>query len=147
MQLTEQQIKDIAEELDCGMRCFYNLKTGEIKTILNFDNWLGADEEPWEDEIKEIEENWMDLFEFEGMDSKESFRVMTDFAENIDNDQLREKLINALNRSKPFRNFKWIIDNSGEYRQQWFDYKKSRYIEWVKDQIELYNNSQDDEGE
>lgn len=147
MKLTEEQIKDIAEELDCGMRCFYNLKTGEIKTILNFDNWLGADEEPWEDEIKEIEENWMDLFEFEEMDSRESFSVMADFAESIENAQLREKLINALNRPKPYRNFKWVIDNSGEYRQQWFDYKKSRYIEWVKDQIELYNNRQDEEGE
>ena len=58
MKPTEKQIEEIAENLDCGMRCFYNLRTGEIKTILNFDSWDGTDEDPWEEESKEIEENW-----------------------------------------------------------------------------------------
>ncbi len=30
-----------------------------------------------------------------------------------------------------------FIDNSGEFRQQWFDYKKTRYIQWIKEQIDL----------
>jgi hypothetical protein len=38
MKPTEKQIHEIAQDLDCGMGCFYNLKTGEIKTLLNFDN-------------------------------------------------------------------------------------------------------------
>ncbi len=141
MKLTEKQIEEIADNLDCGMRCFYNFKTGEIKTLLNFDNWIGADEEPWEEESKEIDENWDDYFEFTGFEAHESFRIMVDFAERIDDTKLRDQLINALNRPKPFRNFKWQIDNSGEYRQQWFDYKKMRYVQWVKEQIDL--NEQD----
>lgn len=141
MKLTEKQIEEIADNLDCGMRCFYNLKTGEIKTLLNFDNWMGADEEPWEEESKEIDENWDDYFEFEGFETHESFRIMADFAERIDNPKLQDQLINALNRPKPFRNFKLQIDNSGEYRQQWFDYKKMRFVQWVKEQIDL--NEQD----
>jgi hypothetical protein len=141
MKLTEGQIEEIADNLDCGMRCFYNLKTGEIKTLLNFDSWIGTDEEPWEEESKEIDENWDDYFEFEGFETHESFRIMADFAERIDDPKLQGQLINALNRPKPFRNFKWQIDNSGEYRQQWFDYKKMRYIQWVKEQIDL--NGQD----
>ncbi len=119
------------------MRCFYNLKTGGIKTLLNFDSWIGADEEPWEEEAKEIDENLDDYFEFEGFETHESFRIMADFAERIDDPKLQDQLINALNRPKPFRNFKWQIDNSGEYRQQWFDYKKMRYIQRVKEQIDL----------
>lgn len=137
MKLTEKQIAEIADELDCGMRCFYNLKTGEIKTIINSDNWIGADEEPWEEVWNEIEDNWDDYFEFKGLESHESFQIMADFAENIENKRLQNNLINALNRRKPFQNFKWHIDNSGEYRQQWFDFKKMRYIEWVKEQIEI----------
>ena len=137
MELTEKQIEEIADNLDCGMRCFYNFKTGEIKTLLNFDSWIGADEEPWEEEAKEIDENWDDYFEFTGFDTHESFRIMVDFAERIDDPKLQDQLINALNRSKPFRNFKWQIDNSGEYLQQWFDYKKMRYVQWVKEQIDL----------
>jgi hypothetical protein len=74
-----------------------------------------ADEEPWEKDLKELEANWEDYLEFDNMSSRESFEIMADFAENIENSILHNKLINALNKLKPFRNFKWQIDNSGEY--------------------------------
>lgn len=138
MNLTEKQIIEIAENLECGMRCLYNIKTSEVKTLPNFDRWDGVDEELWEEAIKEIEENWGDYFEFEGMDSTDSFRIMEDFAETVDDIRLQNELINALNRRKPFQNFKWQIDNS-EYRQQWFAFKKQRFIQWVKEQIDLQN--------
>ena len=145
MKLTEEQIKEIADNLDSGLRCFYNKRTGVIKEILNFNSWINADEETWEEELREIEENWSDFYEFENMTSGESFNLMADFAENIDNPGLQKRLINALNRSKPFRNFKWQIDNSGEYRQLWFEFKNNRYIEWVKDQIETQNRNSDND--
>lgn len=136
MKLTEKQIEEIADDLDCGLRCYYHLKSGEIKKIPNFDNWIG-DEELWEEDLDEIEENWDDYFEFVGFESHESFQIMADFTDNLNDTVLQNKLIDALNRRKPFQNFKWLIDNSGEYRQKWFDYKKSRYIQWVKEQIDL----------
>lgn len=139
MKLTEKQIKEIADNLDSGMKCYYNLKTGDIKTIIDFDKWIGADEEPWAEDIKEIENNWDDYFEFEGMSSNTSFNLMVDFAESIDNQRLQDKLFKVLNRTKPFQNFKWQVDNSGEYRQKWFDFKNKRFIEWVKEQIEDFN--------
>lgn len=139
IKLTDQQIKEIAENLDGGMKCYYNEQTGEIKILLDFDNFDGADEELWEEEIKEIDEHWGDLVEFEKISSRESFQLMVDFAESVDNPRLQERLFIALNRSKPFRNFKWQIDNSGEYRQRWFKYKDQRYIEWVKEQLNDHN--------
>ncbi len=145
IKLTEQEIKEIASNLDCGMRCFYNKRTGEIKSILNFDSWIGADEEPWEEDLKELDENWSDYIEFENFISRDSFELMVDFAESVDNVNLRERLINSLNKSKPFRNFKWQIDNSGDYRQKWFDFKNNRYIEWVKYQLEQFNRIEEDE--
>ncbi len=57
---------------------------------------------------------------------------MEDFLETIEDKQLHELLINALNRPKPFRNFKLQIDNFGDYRQKWFDFKQMRYIQWVR---------------
>lgn len=139
MKLTDQQINEIADNLDAGLKCYYNKKTGELKAIINFDSWIGADEEPWEEDINEIEENWGDYIEFDGMTSSSSFNLMVDFAETIDNNRLQGRLINALNKAKPFQNFKWQIDNSGEYRQMWFDFKRIRYIEWVKEQIDSHN--------
>jgi hypothetical protein len=140
MELTEKQIEEIAEYLELGFKCYYNLKSDKIVTIPDFDSWCSDNEEFWDDVIKELEENWDDFYEFERVESRISYRFMADFAESLDDTKLQDKLIKALNRPKPFRNFKWEIDDSGEYRQQWFDFKKSCFIQWVKDQIEAYNN-------
>ena len=43
IKLTEQRINEIAENLDFGLRCFYNKRIGKIKTVLNFNSWIGAD--------------------------------------------------------------------------------------------------------
>ena len=139
IELSHEQIKSIAGDLECGMRCYLNLKSKEIKTILDFDRHIGADEELWEDEIRELEENWTDYFEIENMTSRESFSVMEDFTEQVEDQNLKDRLKYALNRPKPFQNFKYEIDYSGEYRQKWFDFKSERYIEWVRDQINRHN--------
>ncbi|MGQ1948702.1 hypothetical protein ACT3CD_16545 [Geofilum sp. OHC36d9] len=60
---------------------------------------------------------------------------MADFAESVDDTRLQDKLINALNRPNPFQNFKWQIDNSGEYRQQWFDFKKCVIVSALKSRL------------
>lgn len=123
------------------MRCFLHLKNGKIETTPDFLNsdWFGQDTEPWQETLDKLDENWGDYFEFEKMTSHESFEIMADFAGIVDNQNLQDRLIHALNKSKPFRNFKWEIDNSGEYRQKWFVYKNQRLIEFVKTQIELHN--------
>ncbi|PIP55369.1 MAG: hypothetical protein COX07_00320 [Bacteroidetes bacterium CG23_combo_of_CG06-09_8_20_14_all_32_9] len=144
IKITEQQINDIASDLDCGMRCFYNKQTGEIKSFPTFDSGY-IDEELWEEEQKELDENWSDYLEFENFTSSDSFEIMVDFAKNVDNARLRNKLINSLHKSKPFRNFKWHIDNSGDYRQKWFDFKNNRYIEFVKNQLEQFYKIKDNE--
>ncbi len=147
MKLTEEIIREISENLDLGMRCFYHLKTGEIETIPDFTraDWFGCDTEPWQETLDKIDENWGSYFEFEKMTSHESFEIMADFAKTVDNQKLQEKLYMALNKSKPFRNFKWEIDDSGAYRQKWFDFKNQRLIEFVKTQIEEHNQQFTDE--
>lgn len=139
LNLTDKQILEIAENLESGMRVYYNLKTGEMKSIINFDTWVGGDEELWREELNEINEHSNDYLEFEGFSSNQSFQIMVDFAESINEPHLMNKLFKALDRPKPFQNFKWEIDNSVEYRQMWFDFKRIRFIERVKEQIEMYN--------
>ena len=46
--LKQNKIKEIAQELDCGNECYYNLKTNEIIAIPNFSQVLD------EEEFKEI---------------------------------------------------------------------------------------------
>jgi outer membrane cobalamin receptor len=144
VKITKDQIKEIAEQLDCGNRCFINKDTGDIKTTPDFDNGY-ADEELWADVLEELEENWDKYIQIEKMESHESFDLMTDFADSVDSRELRDSLINALNKKHPFRNFKWVVDNSGPYRQKWFDFKNQRLIEWVKDQIEVLDFEHENE--
>jgi len=75
------------------------------------------------------------------MDSNNSYQVMEDFAKTIEDEELKHKLKLGLTISKPFRNFKNIIDSSEEYRNKWFEYKKDRYIKYVEKQLLNYNQT------
>jgi hypothetical protein len=141
LKLTEEQIKSIAEELDAGFNVYLNIETKEIKSIIDFDNNYAADTEPWEEDVKEIEENFNKYLKFEKMDSRESFQVMEEFVVTVNDEELRKKIELGLSLSKPFRNFKDIIDDENEYRKNWFAFKSTKYIEFVKEQLESYNNN------
>jgi Uncharacterised protein family (UPF0158) len=136
---TKEQIKEIAEELDCGFRAFYHKENGELIFVPNTEKHLDMDTDAWDDELNKLEENYLDYREIEAMQSKDSFRVMEDFAGKMNDLKLQEKLFNALNRKHPFREFNFVIDNSGDYRDAWFDFKNKQYFEWVENQLDLLN--------
>ena len=77
---------------------------------------------------------------FEKMDSRESYRVMENFVDLVEDTELKNKLDLGLSLSKPFRNFKDIIDSESEYREKWFQFKKQKYIEYVIEQIDFHNS-------
>ena len=48
-----------------------------------------------------------------------------------------------LSKKKPFREFKFVIDNSGAYRQEWFDFKNRKLEEFVRNRLnELADGSE-----
>jgi hypothetical protein len=142
--LTKNKILEIVQDLDCGMRCFYNPETDEIKSLPNFDSNPDADEEMWQNVSEEIDSNFDQYIEFDKMPTHESFQLMTDFIDTVADKKVQDLLIIALNKKKPFWNFKYVIDNSGEYRQKWFDFKEQESCKWIENQIadlnEKYNN-------
>jgi hypothetical protein len=73
LKLSEQQIKEIADLLDCGLICYYNKITHEIKEILDFEDNEYADTEVWQELIDEIEEHTDQYFEFERMSNQGPF--------------------------------------------------------------------------
>ena len=142
LELSEEQIKEIAGELNCGMKVYVHIDTKVIKAIIDFDTHIYADEENWADDLKEIEKNYDKYIEFEQMDSREAFRVMEEFVETVRDDELKKKLELGLSLSKPFRNFNDIIAGEGEYRERWFSFKEVKYIEFVKEQLEFISGSE-----
>ena len=74
------------------------------------------------------------------MESHDSYRVMADFVDEVDDNRFKEQLITTLNKPKPFSQFKFQIDTNGKFRQQWFDFRHQRMIDWVSNQIDEHNN-------
>jgi hypothetical protein len=133
--MTEEQINELADNLDFGLRCFVHKDKKTIVTTPDTINNPDSDSESWDEANEEIENNFDSYVEIEKMDSHELFRLMEKFIDMVDNAPLRDKLEEALRRQKPFANFKFDIDNSGSYRQKWFDFKKQQMIEWVQEQV------------
>lgn len=90
----------------------------------------------FKEEIKVLRRNPDDYVEVERPGSRDSFRVMERFINTLeDSNPLKSQLIHALNRKNPFSNFKVLVDGSGAYRQQWFDFRDEEMREWVRNQV------------
>lgn len=134
MAYKEETIIELADLIDCGLVCYLHKESEEIESFPEDIDLDIEEEDPWQEVIDKIDNHPDQYIRIEKMDSNQAFRVMVRFAEIVDSDKLREKLFNALNHGKPFRNFKYLIDNS-DYRQDWFDFKLEQNVLWVKEQI------------
>lgn len=134
---TKEQIKEISEQLDCGFRAFYHKLSGDLIFVPDTDTLMGMDTDAWQDELDKLDKKSSEYQEIGAMESRESFQMMADFAEKVSDKYLRNKLIEALHSHKPFRAFKFTIDNSPE-RQNWFAFKNNRYIKWTEDQLKIH---------
>jgi CRP-like cAMP-binding protein len=133
-------IKEIADELDAGMKCFYHLLSGQIKSYPDEDKGHdGFDDEYWEDVINEIEQSRQEYIAFEGMESFESFRLMENYIAGISDTAIQKRFEDAIAFKGPFQNFKQLLNQYPELHQQWFNYKKQQLVEWVQARLEVYN--------
>lgn len=130
--LSKENIKEIADQMDMGLNAFFHKETGELIFVPDLDQFYGMDLEGWDEDFDKLKKNKKKFIEIEKQRSHDSFQAMQDFAEQVDDTSTRTKLLEALNRKKPFSNFKDAVDNSGDYREQWFAFKDKRNIEWVE---------------
>lgn len=127
-------VSQIADSIGAGFICYLNPETLEIEEIhMNMMedqyNFEDSDSE-YDDEINYKYYKWEEYVLFEPLESDESFQIMEQFTQQLNNSKLQNKLFNALNNRKPFANFKYLIDNS-LYRQDWFDFKKP----WLENHV------------
>ncbi|MDQ6890055.1 MAG: hypothetical protein M3Z56_07250 [Bacteroidota bacterium] len=107
LKISPETIKEIAEQLDCGMKCFYHLPTGELVTYPDELKWGGEiDEEVWGEDLAKIDENFHEYVAFTAMESHESFGVMEDFIEMITEQRVRESLKKSFNAQNLFNSSK-----------------------------------------
>lgn len=148
LNITEKEIKEIAEWLDCGLLVFLHKKTGEIVSLPEDDGFadFSMDEWGWGPTQKKIDDDPEAYWGFEKFSSRESFEVMQDFADQLTHNRaLQAELLTVLTRKKPFRNFKHIIDNyGGPHRMEWFRFKAQRMMAYVKEQLDFYLTETED---
>ncbi|WP_397363868.1 UPF0158 family protein [Olleya sp. R77988] len=134
--LKQNIIREIAQELDCGNECYYNLKTNEIIAIPNFSQV--SDEEEFKEifckDLEKINGNKTGFIKIEIPESFQSFKIMERFVVQLNDQNFKSELQDILGNKKPFRNFKNTIDQS-EFRQSWFDFKQKELEKTVENQL------------
>ncbi|UMB53295.1 UPF0158 family protein [Lutibacter sp. A64] len=127
-------IKEIANNLDSGITSYYNPKNRKLIGIPNIDDFGIIDKDFQEfiqKDIDEITKYKEDFIAFELLKGYETFKIIEDFKHELSDTNFIEKLNYALTNKKPFRNFKYLIDNS-DYREQWFKFKQQELEKIVK---------------
>ena len=138
--ISPDQIKEIAQELDAGMKCFYHIPTGEVKSYPDeLRGHAGFEEEFWEDIIEQVESLPEEFVAFQSMESFESFRVMETFINNIEEEKIQRHFQYAIALKKPFQQFNYLLHDYPGLQEQWFDFKNLHLIEYVQQQLKSYN--------
>ena len=132
---TTDIVKEIAEQLDCGFRAFIHKTTGQLLFIPDNYNYPDIDLRSWDKQLEELENNITDYHEIEKWTSSEAFEIMSEFAVHLTDKDLQSRLFDTLRKNKPFKEFKFVIDNSGDFRQQWFDFKNKWQEDFVARQL------------
>jgi hypothetical protein len=138
----DEAIKSIAEDLQSDLKCYVNKKTKELVSIIPLDQI--DDEEICELERERYESHGDHLIELDKMPSRMAFQVMEEFVEQLADKRFQVRLMDTLERKKPFRNFRHQVDNS-LYREDWFAYRDQRYFDWVKKQLVSIERSVEEE--
>ena len=124
--------KEIADQIELGYRVFMHKKTGHLLFVPDMDNYPDMEPEPWAKEFEELKKNSKHYNEIEKWSSHEAYEMMTEFAEQLNgNRQLQITLLKALTGKKPFREFKFVIENAGGYRAKWFEFNKNWQCDFI----------------
>lgn len=140
------KLNEIIQNLDGGFSAFIHRETEKLIFVPNERDLHGIDLDIWDEELKELENNSMDYYEIYKWTSSQAFGMMTEFAERLTTDtRLQGRLLDALNKKRPFREFKFVIEDSGGVRQQWFDFKNSWQQDFVARQLDQLKTQLDEE--
>ncbi len=133
-EIKQELISEIAENLTCGIVCYYNPKTKELIELPS-ENIYSHDEdlyyESFGELIEKIENNENEYIKIEPLSSSDSFKIMSRFIGQVSDKLLQTELENALENKRPFQNFKRIIEGSSE-KQSWYDFRQYEIENIVK---------------
>src|SRR5580765_5350103 len=116
--------------MEAGFTCFIHKDTHELVCYISEDLYPDVGPEDWEIEMDKIKKNKKEFIKVESMKSSESFKIMQEFVESLEDDYVKIRLLKAIEGRKPFANFKHQIENSGDFRELWFAFRKQKNMDW-----------------
>lgn len=142
--LTEKEVGLISAQLLKGNVCFFQIDKKKIHHMPDDEDYFNYDlTEEEEDILDEIEDNPDNFAEFTRMEPAQEHQMMQDFVDRkIKEKNLAEDLVNALSKPKASTGFKYLIEES-KYSSEWKEYRLSKYHDWVKEQVDSFNYSED----
>lgn len=132
----EELVRPIGQSLVARFVVYLNLDTLETE-----EDFHGIMQDEWrvqyEEEFAPKHNQWTNVLTIEPLESHESFRMMESFAESLEDVRISQRLIEILNRKKPFGHFNHYIHNS-PYREDWFAFRDKAYERHVRGIIEVH---------
>lgn len=125
----DELIRDIAEALEMsGFRYFIHKETYELDMLPDYGLEGSVDDELFEEFREKLEANFIDYIEIEKLSSRDAFAIMEEFTVKVENKRKQELLYNALQRPKPFRQFRYALEDH-DLLEDWYAYKDAYYIQ------------------
>ncbi len=119
-------LEEIADLLDEGFVVFVHRRTFESLSYPDAARWGEMKSLDGYEAVRGRLESEADAFvEVGSLPSKVSFNIMEDFALQLEDVRLRERLLSALHSRKPFRYFRQAVEESPE-ADAWLNFKRER---------------------
>ena len=123
----EQLANNLAQEFDAfseNFKIFVDLTAQNIGTRMSEDFFEGDDSDL----------NGNDIVWIDGVNSNEGYEIMERFADSRPVKE-RQSLYRALNKSHPFRVFRYALEELG-ILQDWYAFKAEAYIKLAKERLD-----------
>lgn len=147
---SEVSLQDVVDELEAlpsESTAYLNRETGEIITISDDDKELVESEVAHEEDLPDWQRDWLseiqevlrsdDYIPLPTKFDIHEYEIMRRFCLSIEDDELREELLYAIQGSGAFRRFKDMIYRRG-IKEAWYSYRKAAIediaIEWLTEQ-------------
>lgn len=110
-----------------------DLQTGEV--LFHADEGLVGPDDDLEEQIEQEPDRYHAI---DPLPSSTGWQVMADFVEQLPAGEARVKLTVALQRGRPFRNFKNALLSHPKLREEWFAFHEKSFIQlaraWLADE-------------
>lgn len=109
------------------LQYFLNVKTGHI--LIAGDGTVDGEEADIDDILDENPDLYLEI---EGIPSSKGFRVMEQFVQDIAPFEAKDALWRALEKPKPFRQFKDALVEMEKVQEKWVTFEAAAYLEFAK---------------